>query len=570
MPAFRRSLIAFSIATALAACTQTGEPESREGAAPELSRQSPASGQPGRHQPATARPMEADAMMKLEEREAANTARLARQDLAFAAPAPHAWTGPASDRESYANFEDNGVVLVSRQPVSTFSIDVDTGAYSNVRRFLNGGRLPPRDAVRTEELVNYFSYDYALDDAGDAPFSINTELGRSPWNAGRHLLQVGVRALEPGGPDLPASNLVFLVDVSGSMNSPDKLDLLRTSLKLLAGQLDSEDRIAIVVYAGASGVVLEPTAGDDSGAIALALDRLQAGGSTNGAAGIELAYHLARQSFIEGGINRILLATDGDFNVGMTDFDALKDLVAAERESGIGLTTLGFGTGNYNDQLMEQLADAGNGNHAYIDTLNEARKVLVDEMSATLQTVAWDVKIQLEFNPALVSEYRLVGYENRVLDNADFNNDRVDAGEIGAGHTVTALYELILVDSGNPAVDPLRYGDGKAASGAGDFSGELAFLKLRYKAPGEDRSTLVNRPVLRDEVIDDLADNTDDFRFAVSVAGFSQLLRDNARVGDLDYEQVLALATPARGADPFGYRAEFLNLVRTAQVLEGH
>ncbi len=476
--------------------------------------------------------------------------------------------GPEQDRENYAHFKDNGVMLTRQQPVSTFSIDVDTGAYSNVRRFLSEGRLPPPDAVRTEELVNYFSYDYPAETRGDEPFTLTTEMGVSPWHEGRHLLQVGLRANEPGDGDVPASNLVFLVDVSGSMDSPDKLGLLKTALKMLSRQLDADDRVSIVVYAGASGVVLEPTAGNGTGAIERALDRLQAGGGTNGAAGIELAYQLARQSFIEGGINRILLATDGDFNVGMTDFESLKQRVSRERESGVSLTTLGFGRGNYNDHLMEQLADAGDGNHAYIDTLNEARKVLVDEMSSTLQIVARDVKIQVEFNPAVVREYRLVGYENRALANEDFNNDRVDAGEIGAGHTVTALYELTLVDGGTPSVDPLRYAQqGKPTPENSEFDGELAFVKLRYKAPGEERSVLISRPVLTRDRVDDFADNSEDFRFAVAVAGFSQLLRNNTAIADFDYDRVLALATPARGADPFGYRGEFLNLVRTAQVL---
>jgi len=353
------------------------------------------------------------------------------------------------------------------------------------------------------------------------------------------------------------------------MDSPDKLDLLKTSLKLLTRQLSEADSIAIVVYAGASGVVLEPTPGDDTRAISSALERLHAGGSTNGAAGIELAYALAQKQFIAGGINRVLLATDGDFNVGLTDFDALKQLIEEKRKTGISLTTLGFGTGNYNDQLMEQLADAGNGNYAYIDGINEARKVLVDEMSSTLQTVAKDVKIQIEFNPSVVSEYRLVGYENRVLATADFNNDKVDAGEIGAGHTVTALYEITLANSeGGRSIDPLRYGQSLAAQQA-PVSGadELAYLKLRYKEPDGNTSKLLEQPLLVRDIAGNVAGTSATYRFAAAVAGFGQLLRDNQALGDFAYDDVLALASSAREDDAFGYRAEFINLVKTAQAL---
>ncbi len=593
---FRRKLLVVAVVASLAACSQGGSPtpQPEEGQAAATGagdtvvaprpRTEPAPGElftqgrpegeadtgpvRGGTQPEPVERILLEEKLGLERAVSAQQ-RLSRSDLAApSSPPPGVFTGPAPSGENYGDFDDNRVIQVAQQPVSTFSIDVDTGAYSNVRRFLNGGQLPPRDAVRTEELVNYFSYDEAMAPESNAPFGLATEMGPSPWNEGRHLLRVGVRAPEPAQGELPASNLVFLVDVSGSMNSPDKLGLLKTSLKLLAERLDAEDRVAIVVYAGASGVVLDPTAGNETGAIDRALDRLQAGGGTNGAAGIELAYQLARASFIEGGINRVLLATDGDFNVGLTDFDALVELVERQRESGIGLTTLGFGTGNYNDHLMEQLADAGNGNHAYIDTLNEARKVLVDEASSTLQTVAWDVKIQLEFNPAWVSEYRLIGYENRMLETEDFNNDRVDAGDIGAGHTVTALYELTLAGSANRAADPLRYGAVAPAAETADTGEELGYLKLRYKQPGADESLLIGRPLLASDRKERLEDTSEDFRFAVAVAGFSQLLRDNPGIGDFDYEQVLALATPARGDDPFGYRGEFLNLVRTAQVLD--
>jgi len=347
-------------------------------------------------------------------------------------PFPHS---TVVDRENYAAIDSNPIKRVVEEPVSTFSIDVDTGSYSNVRRMLNNGRLPPQDAVRVEEMINYFSYDYPLPEAGEAPFSVQVEQAVTPWNENTRLLQIGLQGYRPDPDSIPASNLVFLLDVSGSMNAPDKLPLLVNSMKMLTRELDEDDRVAVVVYAGASGVVLESTPGSEHATIAAALDRLSAGGSTNGGAGIELAYAQARQGFIEGGVNRVILATDGDFNVGTVNFDSLVDLVERQRESGIALTTLGFGRGNYNDHLMEQLADAGNGNHAYIDTLNEARKVLVDELTSTLLMIAQDVKIQIEFNPAVVAEYRLIGYENRMLEREDFNNDRVDAGDIGAGHT---------------------------------------------------------------------------------------------------------------------------------------
>ncbi len=488
------------------------------------------------------------------------------------APAPmimysaEAYGAPAPNTENYADLVDNAIHRAGETPVSTFSIDVDTGSYSNVRRFLNNGELPPADAVRTEELINYFGYDYP-EVAEDAPFSIVTEIAASPWHAGRHLLHIGIEAVEPTAAAERHSNLVFLVDVSGSMESPDKLELLKTSLKLLTRQLTADDSIAIVVYAGASGVVLEPTPGDQTRAIMNALERLQAGGSTNGAAGIELAYDLAQEQFMEGGINRVMLATDGDFNVGVTDFDALVRLIEEKRKTGISLTTLGFGTGNYNDQLMEQLADAGNGNYSYIDSINEARKVLVDELSSTLQTVAKDVKIQIEFNPAVVSEYRLVGYENRLLAAEDFNNDKVDAGEIGAGHTVTALYEISLTGSDGQSTDPLRYSDSEVAQMAAGADGELAYLKLRYKEPDGDTSRLLQRPLLVRDIAGDINGTSATYRFAAAVAGFGQLLRDNEALGDFDYDDVLGLAAAAREDDAFGYRAEFINLVKTAQAL---
>lgn len=470
------------------------------------------------------------------------------------------------NRENYAHFDDHGIKRVAETPVSTFSIDVDTGSYSNVRRMLNSGLLPVENAVRVEELVNYFSYDYAEPRSSNQPFSVITEIGATPWNPDTHILHIGLKGYDVARDTLPASNLVFLVDVSGSMQSADKLGLLKSALKLLGKQMRTEDRIAIVVYAGASGVVLESTAGDETAKISQALDALSAGGRTHGAAGIRTAYQLAQQSFIKDGINRVILATDGDFNVGTVDFEALKDLIEERRKSGISLTTLGFGTGNYNDHLMEQLADAGNGNYAYIDNLNEAQKVLVDEMSSTLQTIAKDVKIQIEFNPAVVAEYRLIGYENRALEREDFNNDKIDAGEIGAGHSVTALYEINLVSSNKKSIDPLRYAN--AGTQPTTHSNEIALLRLRYKQPDSDNSRLVEHPIHVTE-IEKLVDKTsDNFRFSAAVAGFAQLLRGGKYTDDFSFDNVLQLARQARGDDPFGYRGEFISLVNLANSLQ--
>ncbi len=478
------------------------------------------------------------------------------------------WRAPSepTDRENYAQIEDNPVKRAAEQPVSTFSIDVDTGAYANVRRFLNAGRLPPRDAVRVEELINYFDYDYPPPDGREPPFRVNTELASTPWNPQTLLLAVGIKGYELPKTQLPPANLVFLIDVSGSMNSADKIGLLKPALKLLVRQLRPEDKVAIAVYAGAAGMVLEPTPGNRKAKIEAALDQLSAGGSTNGGAGIQLAYNLARQGFVEGGVNRVILATDGDFNVGTVNFQALKDLVEAQRQSGVALTTLGFGAGNYNDRLMEQLADAGNGNHAYIDTLREANKVLVEQMSATLLTIAKDVKIQIEFNPALVEEYRLIGYENRILRREDFNNDAVDAGDIGAGHTVTALYEIALKGSGGGLTDPLRYG--QPATDSAPRGDEIAFLRLRYKQPDGEVSQLLEQPIRRGQVVEDWRETSERFRFAAAVAGFGQVLRGGRYTRDFGYDEMLALARAARGADPHGYRGEFLTLVGLARSLD--
>jgi len=468
------------------------------------------------------------------------------------------------DRENYEHLLENPIRLTSEHPVSTFSIDVDTGSYSNVRRFLNAGNLPPEDAVRVEELINYFSYDYAVPGKTSTPFSISTEVSKAPWNSDKLIMQVGIRGYDVPADKRPAANLVFLVDVSGSMGSNDKLPLLKKALKMATRQLTANDRVSMVVYAGASGVVLEPTPGDQKAKIIGALDRLSSGGSTNGASGIRLAYQMAQQGFIQGGINRVMLATDGDFNVGTVDFDTLIDIVERKRAGGVSLTTLGFGTGNYNDHLMEQLADAGNGNYAYIDTLNEGRKVLVDQLGSTLQTIAKDVKIQIEFDPSVVAEYRLIGYENRMLRREDFNNDKIDAGEIGAGHTVTALYELVLVDSASRFVDPLRYGKSSEVSKSG--GAEIAFVRLRYKAPGGDVSKLIENPVSRDEIKSAEQASTE-LRFASAVAAFGQLLKGGDYLGAYGFADVIDLASHSRGEDLYGYRSEFLGLARLADSL---
>jgi Ca-activated chloride channel homolog len=518
-----------------------------------------------------AAPMETDAMAPMHERPSMPSAEHASlygkasgDGIALQSIRP---ASEELDRDNYAHFDDAGVRRVAEFPVSTFSIDVDTGAYSNARRMLNAGRLPARDAVRVEEMINYFSYDYPAPESDERPFAIFTEVGPAPWNSNSRLLHIGIRGFDAAQEKLPPSNLVFLIDVSGSMQSPDKLGLLKSALKLLTQQLRKDDTISIVVYAGASGVVLEPTGGDQHAKISAALDALTAGGSTNGGAGIRLAYNIAEQAFIKKGINRVLLATDGDFNVGTVSFEALKDLIEQKRNSGISLTTLGFGSGNYNDQLMEQLADAGNGNYAYIDTLNEAQKVLVDEMSSTLNTIAKDVKIQLEFNPAVVAEYRLIGYENRALQREDFNNDRVDAGDIGAGHTVTALYEITLNSSDSKRIDALRYANSSTSNK--QHGNEIALLRLRYKQPDNDVSQLIESTIQTADIEAELADTSEAYRFAASVAAFGQLLRGGRYTENFGYDAVLDLARNARGQDPFGYRGEFLSLVNLAKSLDG-
>ena len=477
--------------------------------------------------------------------------------------------------ENYQHYTENGIKSVLQDPVSTFSIDVDTGSYSNIRRMINQGMLPPSDAIRIEEFINYFDYDYPQQSENGsgtyAPFSINAAIATSPWAEQRHIMRIALKGFTPDVSQITGRNLVFLLDVSGSMNQPNKLPLLTRSLELLTGKLSEQDSVSIVVYAGASGVVLEPTQGNNKARIKQALSSLSAGGSTNGQAGIELAYSMAEQAFIKGGVNRVILATDGDFNVGVINHQRLIELIKHKRQKGIALTTLGFGQGNYNDHLMEQLADAGNGNYAYIDNIHEARKVLVDEMNATLLTIAKDVKIQVEFNLDLVAEYRLLGYENRALKREDFNNDKVDAGEIGAGHTVTALYELILKTSNNTYLEPLRYQQVQIKNDPNlqinQFSDELALVKLRYKPVNSEKSQLITQAVMANQITE-FKQQSDDFRFATSVVGFAHLLKQSHFWQDMSYQQIIELAQGAKGKDEFGYRAEFINLVRSSASLQ--
>ena len=463
-------------------------------------------------------------------------------------------------RERYDGKEVSPVHLTRAEPVSTFSVDVDTGAYANTRRFLTQGQMPPKDSVRSEELINYFRYDYDKPDSRETPFSVTTDVAVTPWNSETRLMRIGLRGYDIARANRPPANLVFLMDVSGSMSSADKLPLVKTALAGLAGELGQQDRVSIVVYAGAAGLVLEPT--NDERKIKAALDRLQAGGSTAGAAGIKLAYNIARDNFIKGGVNRILIATDGDFNVGVSDTKTLIDMIETERENGITLTTLGFGTGNYNEAMMEQIADHGNGNYAYIDSALEARKVLVDQMSSTLFTIAKDVKIQVEFNPAKVSQYRLLGYENRALREEDFNNDKVDAGDIGASHQVTAIYEIVPVGV-KGWIGPRRYDDPLPAAAASKSS-ELAFVKLRYKLPGGSTSRLIQRAVPA-RLMEQSRMPSGDFAFATAVAAFGQTLRGDEMMNGFTYDQIAALA---RGQSDF-WRQEFIKLVGVAGSLKG-
>ncbi|MDT5295036.1 MAG: Ca-activated chloride channel [Acidobacteriota bacterium] len=469
--------------------------------------------------------------------------------------------------ESYAKIDENPFLEAARAPLSTFSIDVDTASYSNTRRFLNDGQMPPKDAVRIEELVNYFTYDYPQP-TGAAPFSVTAEVADCPWNAQHRLVHVGLQGKKIATEDLPPANLVFLIDVSGSMEEPRKLPLVKSSLRTLAEQLSGRDRVAIVVYAGNSGLVLPSTPGDQKGEIISALDRLEAGGSTNGGSGIQLAYRVAQDNFIRGGTNRVILATDGDFNVGMTGDDELVRLIEEKRRGGVFLSVLGFGAGNLNDSMMEKLADKGNGNYAYIDTQAEAQKALGEQVGGTLATIAKDVKIQVEFNPRAVAGYRLIGYENRLLAARDFNDDKKDAGEIGAGHTVTALYEIVPAGQKveNPGVDELKYGPPAAqVEQSAPGGGELLTVKLRYKEPDGDVSKPLNVGVVDSHA--SYRNASENFKFSAAVAEFGMLLRDSRYKGQSSYDAALALARASAGADLRGYRTEFVRLVETAKGL---
>ncbi len=472
---------------------------------------------------------------------------------------------PNWNTEEYSAIHENGYKNPKNDPLSTFSIDVDAASYSNVRRFLNMGQNPPKDAVRVEELINYFNYDYT-EPRGDRVFSVNTEVASAPWTPVHQLVHIGIQGKNIATDNLPNSNLVFLLDVSGSMSSPQKLPLLKSALKLLVGELREGDKVSIVVYAGAAGLVLPPTGGEHKEAIISALDRLNAGGSTAGGAGIKLAYATAREQFIEGGNNRIILATDGDFNIGASSNAEMERLIEKERESGVFLTVLGFGMGNYKDSKMEILADKGNGNYAYIDNILEAKKVLVNEFGGTLFTIAKDVKIQVEFNPAVVQSYRLIGYENRLLNKEDFNDDKKDAGELGAGHTVTALYEIVPVgvEFNDGSVDPLKYQSPRKEP-ATNFKGEMMTVKIRYKESDGNKSKLVSKTVKGTDKNWKYTSNN--FKWAAAIAEFGMILRDSEYIDFDNYDQVIALAKESKGEDEFGYRAEFIRLIESAQLL---
>lgn len=480
---------------------------------------------------------------------------------------PYQDAGIQHNTEDYDLIQENRFLKVQNEPLSTFSIDVDAASYSNMRRFINNGGLPPKDAVRIEEMVNYFNYDYPAP-SEEHPFSVTTELSNCPWNPDHQLLHIGLQGKKIPMDNLPASNLVFLIDVSGSMSAPNKLPLLKSSFKLLTDQMRPEDKVTMVVYAGSSGVVLKPTSGNDKRKIMEAFQKLQAGGSTAGGAGIKLAYKLARENFVEGGNNRVILATDGDFNIGQSSDGELVRMIEEERKSGVFLTVLGFGMGNYKDNKMQQLAKHGNGNHAYIDNIDEARKVLVTEFGGTMFTIAKDVKLQLEFNPAYVAGYRLIGYENRMLANEDFNDDKKDAGEMGSGHTVTAIYEIIPQGTKSALltdVDDLKYQEEAKAVKKGSKNNELMTVKLRYKQPDGETSTKLEH--IQKAKVQELAKTSDNFRWSASVAEFGLLLRQSEFKGKSTFANVLELADGAKGADTEGYRHEFIRMVKSVRDL---
>ena len=468
------------------------------------------------------------------------------------------------NREGYANIIENKFLAATQNPLSTFSIDVDEASYTNVRRFIQSGELPPAGAVRIEEMINYFDYDYAQP-VNDDPFNVNTEISDCPWNNQHRLVHIGLQGKNIPLENLPPANLVFLIDVSGSMEDYNKLPLVKASLNMLVTQLRDEDKVAIVVYAGNAGLVLPSTSGSEKTKIREAIDNLEAGGSTAGGDGIKLAYKIARKNFNNAANNRVVLATDGDFNVGLSSDDELVRLIEKERESKVFLSVLGYGMGNYQDSKMQQLADKGNGNHYYIDNINEARKVLVSEFGGTLFAIAKDVKIQIEFNPNKVQTYRLIGYENRILAAEDFNDDKKDAGELGSGHTVTALYEIIPVGVKSEfikTVDPLKYQATKVSAVSIANDNEIMTIKLRYKKPREDESKLISQPVIETNLALDKA--SDNFRFSAAVASFGMLLRNSEYKEQSSYQQVLNLAKSSKGKDDNGYRHEFIKLVETA------
>lgn len=533
---------------------------------------------------------------KVIEKPALALVRAQESTLAFAPAGPTVMSDmavppPGEFRNRFSEFKENTVISVTAEPVSTFSTDVDTAAYGFMRRSLNEGRLPAKDAVRTEEIINYFDYQYPLPTSKTVPFQPNVVVVDSPWKAGNKLIHIGIKGYQIPAKDIPRSNLVFLLDVSGSMSSPDKLPLVQQSMGLLLDNLQPDDTVAIVVYAGAAGTVLSPTKVKDKHKILTAIQQLQAGGSTAGAQGIQLAYQLAEANFDPTAVNRIILATDGDFNVGHTGDSDLKTLVERKRDQGIYLSILGFGQGNYQDAMMQTLAQNGNGVAAYIDTLSEAQKVLVHEATSTLFPIASDVKIQVEFNPATVAEYRLIGYETRALNREDFNNDKVDAGDIGAGHRVTAIYEITPVGAGKPLLEPNRY-QSASAQHEGELSSdnvardnvsrknvlhnkktssEYAFLRIRYKLPGEKNSRLIEQVIdrqqalsLEQKIVPDSP--LQEAGFATAVAGFAQLLRGSKFVGDYSYDDVIELAQKTKGKDDYGYRTEFVQLVRKAKM----
>ena len=483
--------------------------------------------------------------------------------------APDAAGKPAAEvgRDKFSNAPENGFKSVAQEPLSTFSIDVDTASYAYVRAALNRNLLPQPAAVRTEELINYFPYDYAPPKSAAEPFSTAVTVMPNPWAPQHKLMRIGIKGYALDAQERPPANLVFLIDTSGSMDEANKLPLLVQSLGMLVDGLRPQDKVAIVAYAGSAGVVLPPTPATDKGRIIAALENLHAGGSTAGGEGIRLAYRLAEANFDAKAVNRVMLTTDGDFNVGITDQNELKGFVERERGKGIFLSVLGFGMGNYNDAMMQALAQNGNGVAAYIDTLGEARKVLVEEASSSLFPIAKDVKIQVEFNPAAVSDYRLIGYETRLLNREDFNNDKVDAGEVGSGASVTALYDIVPAGQPRP-VDESRYQPATAAAPAAKAN-EYAFVKIRYKLPKSDTSTLITTPATREQEAAQLAQAPTDARFAVAVAGFGEYLRGGKRIGAFTLDDIIALANGAKGEDAFGYRAEFVNLVRAAKTAKG-